>query len=284
MDGRWLRVWSATGCVLAGVVGCNKNAVQTSEAQPVTGVPTQPAAAKPLWGNATPQVQPAPVAAEPAKKGPVRPETEVAFADVRMAVALDEKTPESSRSGALDLARQGYQKALHQDPKNKAALLGLARYYSRVNEHEKSIETYQKCLTYYPGDREVTYEVARVYARWQDWPNATQWCERALKLDPENLTYRKTMGFCLACGGRWEDAFRIFLSVMPEAQARYTMARVMEDQNQVDASRLQLQLALKADPNFENARDFLAELDRGTQPPTAADANAVQQAGYNSEK
>ena len=57
--------------------------------------------------------------------------------------------------------------------------------------------------------------------------------------------------------------------VMPEAQARYLMARVLEHQNQPEASRMQLQLALKADPNFADAREFLAELDQAGQMRSA---------------
>jgi hypothetical protein len=70
---------------------------------------------------------------------------------------------------------------------------------------------------------------------------------------------------------------------MPEAQARYNIARVMEDQNFRDASRIQLQLALQADPNLAEARDMMVELDHPTPPAGVADPNAVQKAGYVQE-
>jgi hypothetical protein len=62
---------------------------------------------------------------------------------------------------------------------------------------------------------------------------------------------------------------------MPEAQARYLMARVLEHQNQPDASRLQLQLALQADPAFIPAREFLVELDQVTRPTSTPAQNPV---------
>jgi tetratricopeptide (TPR) repeat protein len=284
MAGRWFQKWSMSGCLAVAAIGCNKNSVQT-DTQPITGMPMA-SQGKSLWGNSNLQASPAAeIVSEPPKKGPVSPETEVAFGDVRMAVAFDEKTPEANRAAVLDSARHFYQKALQQDPKNRSALLGLARYYSRVGERDKTLEMYQKYLSIYPGDREVTYEIARVFARWQDWNNAVVWCDKALKIDPENLTFRKTMGFCLACGGRWEEAFAVFLKVMPEAQARYTIARVMEDKNFVDASRQQLQLALQADPTFIDARTFLAEIDQSRQPPTnMPDPNGIQRAGYVPEQ
>jgi tetratricopeptide (TPR) repeat protein len=285
MAGRWIRKCSLTGCLVIGAFGCNRNSVQQLDAQPVSGVPMTSASPKPWWSGSTPQPAAEPVAEAP-KKGPAKPETDVAFSDVKMDVAFDEKTPEANRSALLDQARHGYQKALQQDPKNKAALLGLARYYARLNEREKALETYQKYLAIYPTDREVVHEIAVVFARWKDWSNSVAWCERALKLDPENLTFRKTMAFCLARGGRWEDAFGVLLTMMPEAQARYNIARVLEHQNFPDATRQQLQLALKADPNYLDAREFLTELDQGTHTGGAVetDPNAIQRAGYVPEQ
>ncbi len=240
---------------------------------------------KQLWGNSTPQPA-AEVVTEAPRKGPAKPETEVAFADVRMEAAYSETTPETNRAAMLDQARHGYQKALQQDPKNKAALLGLARFYARLGEREKTIEMYQKYLAIYPSDREVIHEVALAFARWKDWNTAAAWCDRALKVDPENITFRKTKAFCLARSGHWEDSFTVLLTIMPEAQARYTIARVLEHLNYGDASRQQLQLALKADPNFVDAREFLAELDQGTPPATGIelDPNAIQRAGFVPEQ
>lgn len=284
MAGRWFRKWSMSGCLAVAAVGCNKNTVQTTDAQPITGMPMS-SAGKSLWGNSNLQAtSAAEVVVDEPRKGPMKPETEVAFADVRMAVAFDEKTPDANRASVLDSARHGYQKALQLDPKNKAALIGLARFYSRIGERDKTLDMYQKYLSIYPGDREATYEVARVFARWQDWNNAVAWCGKALKLDPENLTYRKTMGFCLACGGRWEEAFATFLKIMPEAQARYSIARVMEDRNYVDASRQQLQLALQVDPNCIEARGFLAEIDQSRPTNTSTEPNAIQRASYVPER
>lgn len=283
MAGQWIRKCSLTGCLAIGAFGCNRNSVQPPvEAQPISGVPMTSSSTSKLWGNnSTPQPA-VDLVSEAPKKGPAKPETEVAFADVRMEAAFDEKQPETNRAGMLDLARHGYQKALQQDPKNKSAMLGMARYYARIGEHDKTLESYQKYLNVYPTDRDVYHEVALVFARWKDWNNSVAWCDRALKLDSENLTFRKTKAFCLARGGHWEQSFDVLVTIMPEAQARYTIARVLEHMNFPDATRQQLQLALKADPNYVDAREFLAELDQGTHPAgiLETDPNAIQKAGY----
>ena len=62
---------------------------------------------------------------------------------------------------------------------------------------------------------------------------------------------------------------------MPEAQARYFLGRVLLDLDRIDEGRQQMQLALKADPQFEPARDFLAVLESPPQPPAAGPVRAV---------
>ncbi|MBA4067241.1 MAG: hypothetical protein C0501_26745 [Isosphaera sp.] len=276
MDGRRLRRWWLSGCLAALGAGCNRQEVQSPWGTPPGVAPPATTAKKPA------PVVPVEVV-DASRKGPPKPETRVAFADVQLDAAFDESTPPTTRQELLDAARRGYQKALETDPKNKAALLGLARYYSRVGERDRAVEVYKKYLTGNPADRDVPHEVAVAHARWKDWAGAVAWCEYALKLDPENLSVRKTMAFCLARDGRWDEGYGVMAKVMPEAQARYLMARVLEHQNHPAASRHQLVLALQADPTYVAAREFLAELDQlpalGGTPP-AQDPNALRQAGY----
>ena len=116
-------------------------------------------------------------------------------------------------------------------------------------------------------------------------PGAIAWCKFALKIDPENLAFRKTLAFSMARCGKWEEAFDVMCQVMPEAQARYNMARVLEHMKQSDACRQQLMLALKADPNYADARDFLAELNepKSGDVPASKDPDALRQTGYSQQ-
>ena len=284
MDGRQFRKWCVFGCLFSAAVGCNKNSTQApygqmpnTAGQPTIGVP-MPSNSKSMWGgksNANAQI---PVEFAPdTPKGPPSANTLSALADVRLEAAMSERTAPGSREGLLDAARKGYQKALEQEPKNKAALLGMARFYARIDEKAKAVEMYKKYLTLYPTDANVAHEVAMAHARWKDWTGAVAWCEFTLKIDPENRAVKNTMGFCLARAGKWEEGFAVLCKIMPEAQARYDMARVLEHLNMGDAGRVQLQMALKADPTFAPAREFLAEMD--AIPPGGPGAqNPVRQA------
>jgi tetratricopeptide (TPR) repeat protein len=272
MDGRRFRKFCAFGALLVAAVGCHKEKVKSPLDQmpnttgtPTTGVPTPSASTKPPKNTGTPTV---PVEQlPPLSKEPMSADTLAALADVQVDAAFDEKTVPGSKEGLLDSARKKYHQALDRDPKNKAALLGMARFHARLGEREKAIDSYKKYLTHYQKDADVAHEVAVTHARWKDWAGAVSWCDYTLKLDPENRKVKSTKGFCLARLGKWEEAFAVMCQIMPEAQARYNLARALEHLNMADACRLQLHLALKADPGHAGAREFLAELDGVGVPP-----------------
>jgi hypothetical protein len=302
MDGRRLRRWFLCGGLLVTAVGCNRNnTYHDSFGLPKPGQTVGPIVPNSsgtlskmttLGGGAQPPgagVSGLPVemaTAKPRKPGTgLSPEAETAMADTQVAAAFADPPP-ANRDELLDMARMRYQKALKEDPKHKASLLGMARLYVRLGDRDKAIEMYKKYLHHHPKDTEVVHEVALSHAQWKDWNGAVGWCELALKADPENRTFRKTMGFCQARAGQWDAAFATLLQVMPEPQARYSIARVMEHLNRPDASRQQLQLAIQADPSFSPAREMLAELDGvpmpGEQPvvPGQPDPNPVRQVDY----
>ena len=185
----------------------------------------------------------------------------VAISDVRLDAALDDKTAPGSKDTLLDLAREGYQKALKQEPKNKNALLGIARFYARTDEKEKTVEAYKTYLALNPSDADAACELAVTHARWKDWAGACSWCEFALKINPENPRAKKTHGFCLASAGKWDEAFAVLSQVMPEAQARHNLGGLLNRTGHTDASKAQLRLAVKADPTFTPARNLLVQIE-----------------------
>ncbi len=288
MEGRLIRQLGFTGLVIVGSLGCTRSEVHApwdglTSGTPVPGIPMAKKSPWDFFRGTAPSV-PVEVAIEPQRTGPPRPETYVAFADAQAEVAFDDSTPVANRESLLDRARQGYQKALQIDPTNAAAQLGLARFYARLGERSKAVDWYNRYLTAHPTDRDVAHEVALAHARWKDWEGAVAWCDFTLKIDPENLSVRKTKAFCLARGGKWEQAFEVMLQVMPEPQARYNIARVLEHMKMTAACRQQLLLALQADPNFHEARDFLASL--GQEPgtgdgPGTPSPDGLQQAGFS---
>lgn len=281
MDGRMFRKWCVLGCLMAAAAGC-RNSKQSSFGQMPDSTASQlvnmpvgggngGSGNKSLWGGSKNPTMPVEVAA-PISKEPAKPESLVAIANVQLEAAFDEKTAAGSKEGLLDMARKGYQKALKQEPKNKSAMLGMAQFYARTGDREKAVEMYKKCLTQYP-EAEIAHEVAIAHARWKDWNGAVAWCDYALKIDPENRSVKKTMGFCQAFAGKWDEAFTTLCQIMPEAQVRHNLAGLLDQMGQTDKCKVQLQLAVKADPNYAPPAGFLAELEQPHDP------NAVRQAG-----
>jgi tetratricopeptide (TPR) repeat protein len=281
MDGRIFRKWLAAGCLAAAAVGCNRGAKEQALIGPnpaggakLVNVPVG-GGHKSLWGNSGAPTVPVEMAPDNSKK-PASAAALVAIADVQLEAAFDDRTAPGSKEALLDAARKGYQKAIKQEPKSKDAIRGLARYYAKLGEREESVRTYKRYLTLYPQDVEVAHEVAVAHARWKDWPGAVAWCEFALKIDPENRSARKTLGFCQAMAGDWDAAFGTLAQIMPEAQARHNIAGLLDQTGHSDACKAQLQMALKVDPNFAPARDFLTELSRPRDPNEVQTAGAVQ--------
>ncbi len=297
MDGRRLRKWAMCGGLLAAALGCHRNNVQNQFSMPKTDQSLGafmpggkvPSSGNSLFSSNSPAIGQGPMAGMPIESAPPKregkgfsPDGEVAIADTHVAAALG-NPPAANRDELLDMARLRYQKALKEDPKNQGALLGMARMYANVGDKERSLEIFQEYMKLYPNDAVVPHEVALLFGRWKDWNGAVAWCEVSLKIDPENRTHRKTLGFCLARSGRWDESFVALKQVMPEAQARYSLARVMEHLNFPEQSRQQLVAAVQADPNYAEARDFLAELDQGyqfAQPNAVKNPNPIMQAGY----
>ncbi len=291
MDGRRFRRWCLSGGMLIPAVGCTHSTLPDSPG--VVNTAQSGGAKKSIWDwsstsspSQSASAMPSGVSTPPKKSGKgLQPETEVQFANTHVEVALTDPPP-SNRDELLDMARLRYQRALKADPKNQGALLGIARMYVKTGDRDHAVEAYRKYLGVYPKDTEVLHELALAHARWGDWAGAVGWCEAALKADPQNRAFRKTMGFCLARAGRWEEGYVTLCQIMSEPQARYNMARVLEHVNRPDASRQQLQLALQADPSFSPAREFLAELDQVNPPGQpgvpAEDPNPIRQVSGSS--
>jgi tetratricopeptide (TPR) repeat protein len=278
------RKWCVFGGLVAAAIGCHRNSTRNQQIGQMPDSTGAQVVNMPLgnggntkssfWGgskssNNSPTM-PVEVVSEASKK-PASAESLVAIANVQLDAALDEKTAPGSKEGLLDSARKGYQKALQRDPKSKAALRGMAEFYARTGDREKAVELYKKCLTQHP-EAEIAHDVALAHARWKDWTGAVAWCEYALKIDPENRTVKKTLGFSLAFAGKWDEAFVTLGQIMSEAQARHNLAGLLDQMGQTAACKVQLQLAMKADPNFAPAQAFLAELDQPRDP------NGVRQA------
>jgi len=288
MDGRMLQLWFCGSLLIGGTIGCHKQQTLSngitlpkpghSFEQKTPSLFSRPSSTPTPSQSATPSLSPTSTAkGEPVAstklggKVEINPKTLVAFADLRAEVAFSENTPAADREKQIDSARMAYQSALQKEPKNSGAMIGLARLYTRIGDLNRADESYRQFLTLNPKDHAAMHEAAMAHARAKDFTGAANWCQLALKVDPENRGYRKTFGFCLTHAGRWDDGFAVLCEVMPEAEARFTMARAFMTLNKPEMGQQQLALAIKADPAFGPARELLAEMQPATAAPRTVD-------------
>lgn len=281
MDGRWKK-WACAG-LIAGAVGCKSGEVQEPPTPAIPGFQEKPSLLQQAFGGHpkfTPQAPPTPEppVRQARKPGePLKPETEVELAAAEVEAAFMEGRSAVDRDRLLDSARQKYQRALKSDPKHKGAMTGLADLYTKAGNKDQALATYQAALKQSPKDHDLAYKMTTTQIKFQDWAGATQSCQFALSLDPENRTYNRTLGYCQAQLGQYQQAGESLMKVMPEAQARYFLGRVLIDQNREAQGRQMIQMAAAQDPTFQPAKEYLAQAGGGIPATT----DAVKQAAFD---
>lgn len=260
--------------ILTGSVGC-----RSQQTVSPTGVPANPnnSFSSRLFGPKYGPPKPDPLPTATTRFKGAMPEVETAFANAYAESAFMEGRSAVERDQLIDSARQKFQAALAVDPKNKAAYLGMAKMYEKTGDRDHAVQAYRDALKVYPKDHEMAHQLAVTCARLDDWEGSIQAANYALSLDPENLTYHKTLGYGLARQGRLDESLATFRKVMPESQSHYFLGRVLIDMNREDEGRKQIEMAIQMEPNHPTARDFLTELDAQHQPIRQASAEVPAQ-------
>jgi tetratricopeptide (TPR) repeat protein len=275
MDGRTKGLW-CLGLVVA-LSGCNT-------AEKMKQDPTQPyqypqqgnmlsRAFNPSPSHPMPPAE-VPVVRDRSKKG-LSAETEVSLATAARDAAYI-KPNAHERDQMLDIARHRYQQALKTDPKNRNALVGMARYYASVGDKTNAIATLRTATSYYPSDHELHHRIAAIHFQFGEPQEAIHATEQALRLDPGNRTYLKTLALCQGQLNQWDAAFGTLYNnrVMTESEARYFLGRALLDLGRANEAREQITLAAN-DPANTSAAQFLQEMQTGIAPQ-----NPVHTVGY----
>lgn len=269
MSGRWKQLVCAG--LLAGAVGCNssKNNITMPEATLPTSQGRSSMMSR-VFGSdkfvpqAPPQAEPVMAASRKKPGEPMKPETEVANAIMARDAAFLEGKSDVERDQLLDASRQAFQRALKAEPKNKAALMGLAEMYTMAGDKTQALATYQLALHHNPKDHELAHKMARTCAGFLDWQASADAAKYALSLDPENRMYRKSLGMAQARLGQLQEAFDTLLDAkMTEAQARYVLGRTLIDMDRTEEGLRQVRTAVTQEPQYAMAQQFLADFEAG---------------------
>ncbi len=238
------------GLAIAGLVGCSHRAT-IRDGDPYSAVSASgdrikaPDSARPV------PVQRSESSKDVSKVLDARPESCVKIGDLKAEIALDPNRSDADRALAVRQAKDAYNRALQLDPKHLSAWIGLARLHMWLNEYEPALSAYDAALAKYPKNASVWYERGMCMAREKKLDQSVPYLAKAAQLEPSNALYTKGLGLMLARLGRGDEAVRTLLKSLPEADARYNVARMMEHIGNQQESRRQLTLALKANPNHQ---------------------------------
>jgi tetratricopeptide (TPR) repeat protein len=188
--------------------------------------------------------------------------TEVAFADFRVRDAASRgELSQAQKEAVYDGARVAYQRALALDPECKEAYAGLANLYATIGRDDKAIDLYRKVLKRYPRESQLWLGQGMCHCRKKQWQAGLECLAKAHELDPDNRVYTRTLGLTLARTGRYPESVACLAQAMPQAEAEYTVARMLHHLGQDELSLQYVQKALQANPDLPGARDLIARLD-----------------------
>jgi tetratricopeptide (TPR) repeat protein len=199
---------------------------------------------------------------KPEEKRPPKPESLVTFADFRMHAANEKDRPVAVQEYLREQARGAYQRAIELDQKCLAAYTGLASLYQDMGDYERAFQTYDKALKLQPKSAAIWFKYGMCQARHKDYDRACETLKTATQLEPENKLYLNSLGFCLGRAGRFDESYACFARETTEAKAHYNVARMLHHVKRNGEARQHLELALKANPQFQDARTLLVELEK----------------------
>jgi tetratricopeptide (TPR) repeat protein len=194
-------------------------------------------------------------------KRPPKPSTLVALGNFEEREAADPEHTPQDREQLNDRARRQYQQALELDPNNLDALKSLAHLYVNISDHGRATATFEHALKAHPKEASVWFDLGMYQMQCKEWASAVENLRQAVALDPENRHYVKTLGFCLARAGRFDEGLVCLQQTVGPAEAHYDVARMQLHLQQGEAAMQHLRLALQADPQHKEARTLLAHLE-----------------------
>lgn len=275
MDCRKL-IWLG-GLAIGGLIGCRHQAA-VKDGDPYSAVSPQGTLVKAPAEAHPPRVVKSESSKEVSHVLDAKPESCVKIGDLKSEIALDKNRSDEDRATAARQAKNAYHRALQLDPKHLSAYLGLARLSMWLGEYDEAMKTYDTALAKFPKEAIVWYEHGMCLARQKKLDEALPNLQKAAKLEPANAQYSKGVGLLLARLGKADEAISWLMKSMPEEDARYNVARMMEHIGRRDEADRQLKLALKANPNHQPTIAMLT----GASPEDTA-AEPIRQINHESD-
>lgn len=169
-------------------------------------------------------------------------------------------TAAKSNPEALEQARQIYSMLLKDDPRNKNAMLGLAKVDLKADRLEDAERMFKTVVKRFPADNTVLASAAQFYNITDRPSEAVLLLKDAVKANPESRELRQQMGVALASSGRAEEAVPHFTKVSGQARAYAQVGRLLFEQGDRAAAEQYSKRALQRNPTIRDAQVILASM------------------------
>ena len=110
--------------------------------------------------------------------------------------------------GNLGLAQTTLAKALSKEQKQPNLWMAYAATLHDLNKWEESEKAFQIVHKMLPTDPMPPANIGATYVQRGKWRDAINWCDKALKLDPQHNIARISKGFACLSLGRWKEAWQ----------------------------------------------------------------------------
>jgi tetratricopeptide (TPR) repeat protein len=198
----------------------------------------------------------------------------VTFGSFNERSANDPRCTPEQRERLRDEAVKAYQQALKLEPTNLAALMGLARLHATRGNNEAALAAFAQVIKAHPQEGVCRYELGMFHARRKEWEPAIENLREAARLNPERRSYAHALGYCLARAGKFDESFAVFAKLEGDAEAHYSVARMLQHTGQGELCKQHLRLALALKPDMTKASQLLASLEQPAAKETLATAHA----------
>lgn len=191
----------------------------------------------------------------------------VALGDYYAASAVSPRCSSADKERMYEHSCRAYELALKKDRNCVEAYLGLGRLHQGAENYQAASAAYKDALARLPKEACLWYELGMCHARLREWKPALDNLRTAVELDPANVIYANSLGFCLGRIGRYDESLTVFTKTQGPAKAHYFVARMHQHVCEEAACREHLAKALEIEPNLRVARRLLTELDETERQP-----------------
>jgi tetratricopeptide (TPR) repeat protein len=163
-------------------------------------------------------------------------------------------------TGNLPEARKHYSEVLAARPRELEAVLGVARIDLATGSNDLAERGFRRALTLDPRSAIAHSGVGQCQAANKDWAAAVAELTEASQGLPDDKTIRYHLATALVHTNDLAAAQVQFSLCVGEAAGYYNTALILKDVGQLAEAQAQLELALRKDPNMQDAQRWLVEL------------------------